>query len=174
MKPLLSKSLIIVAGIVIVCITFTGFLFLNDNIGIAPEKLEADIRSSQKIADDWIVEGSVSDAMAAYISYPADKSDCTFSVYVKRDDLLSFGYFFRSGGSIYEIEEYIAEHTVEGCNERSFISMNRQKVARLEVNNGNSVEVTEIDSNKPFAIVLPTNAGNITFYDINGNAVEYY
>ncbi|MBE6773589.1 MAG: hypothetical protein E7544_05130 [Ruminococcaceae bacterium] len=174
MKRSVSLSLKIVATIILVCIVFAGFLILNDNIGIAPEKLEADIRSSQKIADDWIVEGYVSDTMAAYISYPADKSDCTFSVYVKRDDLLSFGYFFRSGGSIYEIEEHIAEHTVNGCNERAFLSMNRQKVARLEVNNGISVEVTEIDSDKPFAIVLPMNAGSITFYDINGKAVEYY
>ena len=28
--------------------------------------------------------------------------------------------------------------------------------------------------NKPFAIVLPINAGNITFYDVNRNTVEYW
>lgn len=174
MKRSVSISLTVAAVIILACIAFVGFLFLNGSIGIAPEKLEADIRSSQKITDDWIVEGSVCDSMAAYISYPADKSDFTFSVYVKHDDLLSFGYFFRSGGSTYEIEEYIAELTVEGNDERAFISMNKQKVARLEVNNGISVEITEIDSDKPFAIVLPINAGNITFYDINGNVVDYY
>ena len=27
---------------------------------------------------------------------------------------------------------------------------------------------------KPFAIVLPINAGNITFYDVNRNTVEYW
>ena len=31
-----------------------------------------------------------------------------------------------------------------------------------------------IDSNKPFAIVLPISAGTITFYDVNGNTVEYW
>lgn len=30
-----------------------------------------------------------------------------------------------------------------------------------------------IDTDKPFAIVLPMNAGNIAFYDIDGNIVEY-
>jgi len=34
--------------------------------------------------------------------------------------------------------------------------------------------VVDIDSNKPFAIVLPINAGNITFYDVNRNTVEYW
>ena len=41
--------------------------------------------------DDWIVDGSVSDTMAVFISYPQDKSDHTFSIYVNRSGL-SFGY----------------------------------------------------------------------------------
>ena len=44
----------------------------------------------------------------------------------------------------------------------------------FKLDNGIYVEITEIDSSKPFAIVLPMNAGSITFYDINGKAVEYY
>ena len=31
-----------------------------------------------------------------------------------------------------------------------------------------------IHSYKPFAIVLPISAGTITFYDVNGNTVEYW
>ena len=52
--------------------------------------------------------------------------------------------------------------------------MNEQKVVRLEIDNGNGVEVIEIDPNKPFAIVLPTNAGTITFFDEDGQMVDYY
>lgn len=52
--------------------------------------------------------------------------------------------------------------------------MNQQQVAQLEMYDGNSTQVIDIDSDKPFAIVLPVNAGNITFYDINRNAVEYW
>ena len=110
--------------------------------------------------------------MAAFISYPLDKTDHTFSVYVNRPGL-SFGYFFRGGGDSVAIEEYIAEYTVKGYNERAFVSMNKQKVKCLEVDDGNSVQVIEIDSNRPFALVLPVNVGNITFYDENGNTVEY-
>ncbi len=167
MKKLLSK---IILGVVLACVLFVGFLYANNDIGVTVNKLEADIRSSQKITDDWHVDGSVSDTMAAFISYPQDKTDHTFSVYVNRPGL-SFGYFFRGGGDIVAVDDYIVELTVEGYNERAFISMNMQNVERLEIDDG--VRVIDIDSNKPFAIVLPLNAGNICFYDVNGNVVEY-
>ena len=51
--------------------------------------------------------------------------------------------------------------------------MNTQKIERLEIDDRNEVQVIVIDSEKPFAIVIPVNAGNITFCDIEGNAVEY-
>lgn len=55
----------------------------------------------------------------------------------------------------------------------AFISMNTQNIVRLEVDDGNGIQVIDIDSGKPFAIVLPLNVGNICFYDTNGNVVEY-
>ncbi len=87
--------------------------------------------------------------------------------------VLSFGYFFRGGGKLFRgFKEECAEYTVEGYNERAFISMNQQQVTQLEIDDGNTIQVLDIDSNKPFAIVLPINAGTITFYDVNGNTVE--
>ena len=62
---------------------------------------------------------------------------------------------------------------MEGYKEQAFISMNRQQAARAEIDDGNKVQVLDIDSRKPFAIVLPVNAGSITFYDINGNTLLY-
>ena len=52
--------------------------------------------------------------------------------------------------------------------------MNTQNVVRVEIDDGNGVRVIDIDSGKPFAIVLPLNAGDICFYDTIGNAVEYH
>lgn len=170
MKPRIAK---IMLGIALVFLLFLVVLFAHNDIGVAPSDLESDIRSSQKIAEDWIVDGSIADTMAAFISYPEDKSDHTFSVYVKHPGL-SFGYFFRGGGDIVEVEKYIAEYTIEGYSERAFISMNSQKVKWLEIDNGEVVKVMDIDCNNPFAIVLPVNAGDITFYDENRNAVDCY
>lgn len=170
MKKTFLKTM---SGVVLACVLFVGFLYANNDIGVASSNLEADIRSSQKIKDDWTVDGSVSNTMAAYVSYPQNMRDHTFSVYVNRPGL-SFGYFFRGGGNLSEVERGIAEYTVEGYKERAFISMNQQHVAQLEIDDGNSIQVIDIDSNKPFAIVLPINAGNITFYDVNGNTVDYW
>ena len=159
--------------ILLVCVLLLGFLYMDDDIGTSAANLESDIRNLQKIPEDWIVEGDVSDTMAAYISYPQDRSDHTFSVYVNRPGL-SFGYFFRAGGKLSEIQEGIAEFTTEGANERALISMNQQQVQQLQIDDGRAIQVIDIDSDQPFAIVLPINAGSITFYDVNGNAVEYW
>ena len=164
---------IMISSILLVVVLFIGFLYVNNDIGVTVNKLEVDIRSSQKIMDDWVIDGNISDTIAAFISYPEDKMDHTFSIYVNRPGL-SFGYFFRGGGDIVEVEKYIAEYIIEGYDERVFISMNEQKVVRLEIDNGNGIEKIEIDSTKPFAIVLPVNAGNIIFYDENRQIVDYY
>ena len=71
MKKIFLK---IVIGVVLACILFVCFLYTNNEIGVTSSKLEADIRSSQKIKDDWTVDGSVSSTMAAYISYPPQMS----------------------------------------------------------------------------------------------------
>ena len=159
--------------ILLVCVLLLGFLYMDDDIGTSAANLESDIRNLQKIPEDWIVEGDVSDTMAAYISYPQDRSDHTFSVYVNRPGL-SFGYFFRAGGKLSDIQEGIAEFTTEGANERALISMNQQQVQQLQIDDGHAKQAIDIDSDQPFAIVLPINAGSITFYDVNGNAVEYW
>ena len=45
-------------------------------------------------------------------------------------------------------------------------------MSKVEIDDGNEVQTIEIDSEKPFAFILPANAGNVTIYDINGNIVE--
>lgn len=180
MQKHFGRTVKVTLGALLVCIVFIVFLYSNNDIGIQKSQdigiqksqFESDIRSSQKIESDWIVDGNASDTIAAFISYPRDMTDHTFSVCVNRPGL-SFGYFFRGGGSLPGVEDGIVEYTVEGYKERAFISMNKQQVERLEVDDGNSIQVVDIDSGKPFAIVLPINAGNIAFYDVNGNTVEF-
>ncbi len=87
----------IMSGVFLACVLFAGFLYANNDIGVTATNLETDIRSSQKIKDDWNVDGSIADTMAAFISCPQNKAD-----------------------------------------------------------------------------VLPVNTGSITFYDVNGQVVEYH
>ncbi|MEG2290715.1 MAG: hypothetical protein RSA29_14745 [Clostridium sp.] len=166
------KKIIKLTGVVLAVILVSVlFLYFNNDIGISQSSIESDARKSQKIVKDWQVAKDTSDTMSAMIFYPEDKYDYTFSIYVNRLGI-SFGYFFRGGGNIAEVERYIVEFSIEGYNERAFISLNNQQVERLEINDGNSTQMIKIDSSKPFVFVLPKNIGSITFIDINGNAVE--
>lgn len=179
MQTRINKTIKIILCIFLICVVLYGcsylgyyIVFLNNHIGVQKSRLEADIRSGQHINPDWTVDGTASDTMAAFISYPDDMSDYTFSVYIKRERPY-LGYFFRKGGSLMGDHLGIVEYTLDGCNERAFISTNKWQVERLEIDNGNSIQVIDIDSVKPFAIVLPVNAGAITFYDVDGNTVNF-
>lgn len=170
MAKILYKAIVY---IVLAFALFVFLLYVNNGIGISSSRFETDIRKSQKIEDSWTFDGSFNNNMAAFISYPSDMSDHTFSVYVNRSGL-SFGYFFRGGGSLPNITESIAEISVSACNDRAYISMNVQNVQRVEIDDGRNKQVMEIDSNKPFAIVLPSNTGIVSFYDVSGNKVTYF
>ena len=51
--------------------------------------------------------------------------------------------------------------------------MNLSKVARAEISDGSKVETIEINSDKPFTLILPVSEEEtVTFYDADGNIVE--
>ena len=162
----------IALGLLLVFLLGFGFLWLNNDIGLSDDRLAWDFRQSQTIQNDWHISGDITDTLAAFIAYPEDRSDHTFAVYVNRPGL-SFGYFFRGGGDIVSVERAIAEYTVEGYREHAFISLNSQGVVRVEIDNGTEVEIIPLDSSKPFALVLPLNAGEVTFYTEQGQVVGY-
>lgn len=51
----------ILLGVIIICLLFIGFLYVNNDIGVKASNLETDIRKSQKIPKDWSIDGSISD-----------------------------------------------------------------------------------------------------------------
>lgn len=165
MKDSRIKTMVILAFVCMI-----SFVFVNA-FGVVPKNLEKDIRKSQKIAEEWIVEGNYNGDMAAFISYPLDQSSHVFSVYLNRNGL-SFGYFFRSGGSLGIVEDGIAEFRFLGNNGVAYISMNAQNIARIEIYNGLDFRMIDLDSDKPFAIVVSNQDGTVRFYDVDGNVVE--
>lgn len=162
----------LIAAIIIGCVFLAAIIQRSHIFGLPASSLEKDVRSDSKISDDWTVEGTVSDQMAIYLSYPEDQSRYDYSFYLNRPGL-SFGYFFRSSGSVNKTDDLIGEITVDGYTERAYFSMNLSKVARAEVSDGSNVETIELDSNKPFTLILPVSEEEtVTFYDADGNIVE--
>lgn len=147
--------------------------FIVNDIGVSESNIVADIQVQQYLPDDWITLGEISDEMAAYISYSPDKSDYTYSLYINPSGL-SIGYFFRAGGDLMGIGKYIQGFSLKDYSEIAFISMNELDVERVEIKKDNKVEILELDSSDPFAIVLSKSAENITFFDKNNNVVDYF
>ncbi len=167
MKKIYKCTGIIAVAIVILFLA----LYVNNDLGVSKSNIEKDARSSQKINDNWKVAKATTDSMSAMIFYDDNLSDHTFSIYVNRDGF-SLGYFFRGGGSTVGTSEGIAEFKIEGYNERAYLSMNKQQISRVKIDNGQTVEFIEIDSTKPFVFILPANAGSVRIYDIDGNVIQ--
>ena len=72
------------------------------------------------------------------------------------------------------ISKYIQGFSLKDYSEIAFISMNELDVERVEIKKDNKVEILELDSSNPFAIVLSKSAENITFFDKNNNVVDYF
>lgn len=136
--------------------------------GVSRSQLEEDARTEQRVAADWIMAGETGNQLSAMIFYPEDQGRHIFSVYAKNSGL-SFGYFFRAGGSLGSvITDYIARYQEKG--ECAYLSMNASRVCRAVTAQG---ETIPIDSGKPFVLVLP-DTEEVLFYDAAGVAVDCY
>ena len=156
-----------------VCLGGVCLHFTVNETGVPAQLLEADARVSQGIPEDWLMEQAVSEEMAAMIFFPEDQSNYVVSIYVKQP-WPSTGYFFRYGGAVPGMDKYLSGITFEKCKESAVVTTNGCGVERLEIDNGNSQEIVNIDSRSPFALILPKDADEITFYDTEGSTVEYW
>ena len=152
-------------------VTLSLFIFIKSTsvIGITAGNLEKDARVSQKIDDNWDVSKSTTKHIGAMLFYNNTHDEFIFSIYLNRPDF-SFGYFFATGVVSGGIDDSIRELTY-GSNGSVLISMNTKKVAKIELNNDSDVTTINIDSTKPFVVVLPCNYGEMTLFDLNGNVV---
>lgn len=166
----MKRSFTFVSAVLIVILICVCLLFVYP-IGNNKSNIEKDARNSQQIEDNWQVAKDTTDTMSAMIFYPEDQSDHTYSIYVNPPGL-SFGYFFRGGGSVMDTEQMVAEFSIEGYDERAFVSMNQQKICRVEIDDGRGIQRIDLDSTKPFAFILPKSAGSVTLYDVNDTIVH--
>ncbi len=164
----MRKVLCVAVTVVIAVITVLGFFFIRDSVGVSAEKLEADARESQRINEDRLVSKSVSDEIAVMVFYPESLDDHVFSVYAKNDGL-SYGYFFKLGGSLYT-DEGVARFDFN--NTSAYYSTNIIGISHIEVVYPDKREAIEIDSEKPFAFALPDGAADARFFDLSGNEAE--
>ncbi len=143
------------------------WVWSQNPFGTSLADLEADARQSQQVPGGWASASGTGDHLAAMLFYPEGGERHIFSVYAKNSGL-SFGYFFRAGGSMGIIDDHIA--LFQEDSEQAYLSMNASGVCRAVTAQG---ETIPIDSGKPFVLVLPGTEA-VLFYDAAGAAVDCY
>jgi hypothetical protein len=159
-----------IAVISILIITF-GLLYFNGYIGVSKWNLEEKARADMCIESNWEGKMAVADSIAGFIFYDKTMTEYKQLIYINWPN--SFGYFFASGGCSYSEMEGVVKYC-SPYNEAIYLSMNKQKVNKVEVKNGDNVKTIEIDDTKPFAVALSDGVEMVSFYDLNENIVDIY
>lgn len=153
----------IILGLLIILL---GFSYFRHDFGVLKSNIEKDARTEHKINSNWKVAKSTTDKLSTMIFYSKDFNDYTIAVYINKG--FPFGYVFYYGGSSNVENEGVLEYDVKGIAEKAYISMNKQKINKVQFNTEKVVETINIDSTKPFSIIIPSKATNIKFYNKNG------
>ena len=139
-------------------------------MGVSKEKTEAEARAFHNIDESWQSIQATNDDVSAMLFFPADRSSHFYSIYCKHKGL-SKGFFFRIGGTISEISSECVQFVFEDNNSQIYASMNKQKICKAEIDDGDHVNTISLNEDDPFILVFPSNAGNVTLYNTYGEVV---
>ena len=162
--PPYKVLLVLIIVFAIVGTSFAVTIIPNTEHLSTVNDIEEDVRSFQKISDDWNIEIAMNDRIAAVIAYDNQESEHTFSIYENKGNTKT-NYVFRYGGKSTSIERGIRVFRFEGTT--ALISMNILHIAAIECHYG---ERYEVDPNTPFVLVIPS--GGFDVYDENGNLID--
>ena len=162
--PPYKVLLVLIIVFAIVVTSFAVTLIPNTEHLSTVNDIEEDVRSFQKISDDWNIEIAMNERIAAVIAYDNQESEHTFSIYENKGSTKT-NYVFRYGGKSTSIERGIRVFRFEGTT--ALISMNILHIAAIECHDG---ERYEVDPNTPFVLVIPS--GGFDVYDENGKLID--
>ena len=164
------RAIIIILSVFAVIIVTLSFCLMKHLMGVSKEKTEAEARAFHNINETWQSIQATNDGVSAMLFFPADRSSHFYSIYSKHKGL-SNGYFFRIGGTISEISSECVQFVFEDYNSHIYASMNKQKICKVEIDDGDHVNTILLNEDDPFILVFPSNAGNVTLYNIYGEVV---
>ena len=168
-----AEKLALFSGCVLIVLLAFLIVWQADVLGVSAARLEQDARENQNIDNSWSVVQGLNDDVCAMLFYDEERDNCTYSIYLSRDDSLSFGYFYGQGG----YDPYMAEG-VKGIVIQdkgvALLSLNEDRVCKIVTDNDVKEEVIQVDPLEPFAIVFPVDCGTITLYDVQDKVVTLY
>ncbi len=166
------EKLSIAAGVVLIAVLACLIVWQADVLGVSAGKLEQEARKHQNIENSWEVVQDINDDICAMLFFDEDRDDCAYSIYLSKEGM-SYGYFFGQGG----FDAYMSDGVKGVIFENkgiALLSMNHDNVSKVVVDADAGERVIPVDPEKPFAIVLPIDCGEITIYDDEDNIVTLY
>lgn len=159
----------IIIILVVLLVISSWHLLSRNNDRVDKNTMEEDARESQSVPDNWSVQKDTNSNIGALLFYDKKKNQHIFSIYLNEEES-RYGYSFNRGGGDGEIEDAIAIFDFEQKG-KALLSMNSQKIKRIELGNGQDRKRISINPEKPFAIVIPDKSGKVTLYDINNEII---
>lgn len=160
--------LLTIAGIAVIAI-FVGF-FSYYNVGVTKVQIEKDVRINHGIDEDWLVAIYSTDTTQAMLFYSPDlKGASAYSVYENYPGL-NFRYHFSSGGGGPMLEHGLFRNPFVADSGRHYFPLNAEWDCKVEYEDGK--HTIELDSEKPYVFIVPSEAENLTIYDVNGIIVD--
>lgn len=147
-----------------------GLIYAQQAFGVSADKLEEEARREQQIPSHWQLAKNVNETIGALLFYDEETGDSTYAIYLPRKGL-SFGYFFRAGGVNSEIREGtpMFSYVDQGS---AILSMNKEKIAAIELELIEGTKTIPIDPERPFALALPKELGVLRLYDQAGKELQ--
>lgn len=160
------------AGLVMIILLAFLIIWQADILGVSGGRLEQDAREKQAVPEEWEMVQAMDGDVCAMLFYDGERQGYAYSIYLSKKGF-SYGYFFRQGGTDAYMAEGVKAVVFEGKG-IALLSLNEDRVRRIETDNNGARQVIEVDPQMPFAIVLPIDCGEITLYDDQENMVTLY
>ncbi|MCI8541708.1 hypothetical protein [Acetatifactor aquisgranensis] len=159
-------------GLVLIILLAFLIIWQAGIFGVSRDRLEQDARERQNIAGSWEMAQDVNEDVCAMLFYDDVRENYTYSIYLTKEGL-SYGYFFRQGGTDAYMEEGVKGVVFEDKG-IALLSLNEDKVCKIVVDSNADQKTIQVNAEEPFAVVLPIECGAITMYDAQGNIVTLY
>lgn len=165
------KREIILSLIVVICLGIIALLpdFFN-SLGTSEKNLISYDIESSKVPEGYESIMAANGDVAAVLHYNADRTDYDFSIYLSHPGF-DFGYHFRTGGSVYDVEDNVAVFCDIQDDETILISLNKPGVSRIEIY-GEQEQMIEIDEKEPFVAIVPP-GNTFKLFDAENKEVTY-
>lgn len=167
-----AEKIPVLIGLVLIILLAFLIIWQAGIFGVSKDRLEQDAREKQNVANSWEMAQAVDDNICAMLFYDEERGNYAYSIYLTKDGL-SYGYFYRQGGTDAYMEEGVKGLVFENKG-IALLSLNEDKVCKIVVDNNVEEKTIQVNSDEPFAVVLPIDCSAITMYDAQDNVVTLY